>query len=452
MAQLTRRNFLKGSSSSIFLTRVAPLATTASLLAVDESKAWVTVALAVASTVAGMVAAHNQSDGGLGAMVSANYELTRVAITKLTAIENRLTDIFTMLSGLTDEIDLLLKQETTRKLHIEMLSVVKGYHEALSSRPPELDFDTWKSERLTQHTLMVLLDRLQKARQEISVQDLVDPSTALIASTTGFVETNLKNMLGFRTYDIVGVITNVYLPWLDAILDDRRFDSAAGYTVAARQRLDKLFEQGRNNSIGKGLNMAPGAMLQACTGVDDFAPEAEFSEQVCEFDSTITRSISSQEDAPAVSTRAQDPEETHAARRSCQVATKPIPARIGDKDRLAVSLTLTEEEITVGQNNTGVLGLILTQGAEVRGLKGADILPADTFCSIETANILDRETRLKRMREMPARASSDSAYNELRNIVDLINLERQRVAYGAKTMIACQISRDNLSKLRQLYA
>jgi hypothetical protein len=203
MTNLTRRGFLNGSTSVILTSKALPFgAFLSSATASSEATAALLAAgLAAAAFAASTIAAHNRGDGGLSAMLSANFELLKIAIVKLDDIQNRLTDVYIKLMSLPSEIDDLLKQEATRKLHVEMLGVVRGYAEKLQNRDPLINFSDWQKDSRTIVDLSDLLARLQKARQEINVQDLADPSTALIASTAGFVETNIKNILGYRIYN-----------------------------------------------------------------------------------------------------------------------------------------------------------------------------------------------------------------------------------------------------------
>src|SRR5712671_2321621 len=129
MQTIARRKLLGGTASLLAL-RTFPRALVGAapmvLMGNRDAHAWVMVAVAVAATVAGMIAAHNAGDGGIGAMLSANYELLKVAISKLDDIQTRLTEIYEKIEELPDEVDRLLIKNNARQLQIQLRSVVKG--------------------------------------------------------------------------------------------------------------------------------------------------------------------------------------------------------------------------------------------------------------------------------------------------------------------------------------
>lgn len=452
MVEVTRRGFLKGSTASIINSRALPLSAFAvSALTPLDAKAWVAAALAAAGAVAGMIAAHNRGDGGLSAMLTANFDLLNVAISKLDDIQTRLTDIYVQLMGLTGEVDNLLTRAATRRLHVEMLGVVKGYEEKLLKRDPTMSFARWQKDPTTVADMSNLLARMHKARQELNVQDLADPATALVAATTGFVETNIMNVLGYGTYEITATIDVVYLPWLDGIMDSGRADSAAGYAVAAGERLKSWSEKASLNPIGKSLGMKPGnSALLACTGVNDYTPSQPINKRQCDPPSianswTPTNEFVSPSDAKARI-------ETLAYYRHCYIAhVGDTDPRVGVRDRLAISASLQETEVVLGGNQTGLLELSAPSSGEIHAAAGTPTLPDDGQCEIVTADIPGEPARVGYMKAMRRRAEADTAYAELLQIVDQINLERGRIAFGVQAVVACQSARDNLVVLREMY-
>ncbi|NTI49013.1 hypothetical protein G6L94_11870 [Agrobacterium rhizogenes] len=415
------------------------------MVATTEANAWIMAAIAVASVVASMVAAHNQTDGGVGAMLSANLELTKIAIAKLNDIETRLTDIYQQLQALPDQIDSLLKQETTRTLHIEMLSVVRGYNEKLQNRDPSIPADVWKKDRLTQVDAAKLLARLEAARQKVNVQNLLDPSTALIASSIAFVEVNLKNILGYRSYEIIGTIDNVYLPWIDAILDEKQSQSAAAYTKGARTRLDDCVAKASKNQVGQSLSMTPGATaLLACTGVKDYLASQTHIERECDYPTSAPLG----QEHPLL-WRIADRRE---ARMMCHYDKWTTPGHDGVDERLFLTTFLQEEEVVVDGQKTGLMALILSKTDEIRANAGAQGNPPNDKCEHAQFDMADPNARLQTMKGMATRVAADKAYEELAKLVDQINMERSRIAYGAQTMVACQVTRDNLGQLKRIYS
>ncbi|CAH1696798.1 conserved exported hypothetical protein [Hyphomicrobiales bacterium] len=446
MTDINRRNVLRGITSTALLTRALPLGVAGAFAFPTEGKALAMEALAVGSAVAGMIAAHNQSDGGVGAMLSANYELLKVSISKLSDIQNRLAEVYKRLDDLPTQIDALLKRETTRKLQLEMLAVVKGYHEKLLNKDPSQIFTDWQRDPLTQADLRFLLSRLQKARQEINVQDSSDPSTALVASTTAFVEVNLKNLLGYRYPEIVGTVDNIYMPWLDAILDEKRPHSAAGYTQKANQRLVATIDAILKSPLGSRLTLIPGTeALVACTGARDYVPPGHFTQR-----------------HPCPPTRHEDgqPKERFfpriwpASSRTTMLwcsETIDTPGRNGPNERIFRKVSLIEAEVMDNDTPTGVLFLSLRQEPEQRLPAGNVNLPPDTLCQVAVGDLPKPQDRLNRMYSLKNWADGNEAIKSLSEMIGAVNLERSRIAYGARTMTACEVAKRNLTDLTRLY-
>jgi hypothetical protein len=496
MITIDRRTLLLGSVST-FAARTLPRAvlgaTPILFLDTQPAQAWVMAAVAVASTVAGMIAANNRGDGGLGAMLSANYELLQVALAKLDDIQDRLTDIFKQLLDLPDKVDQLLKQQDTRRLHTELLAVVRGYTEKLTNRDPSLTDAQWCSDPNTQRDMGNLLSRLEKARQEVNVQNLLDPATALVATNLGFVETNIKNVLGYRRYEIVGTLTNIYMPWLDMILNPLRSDSTMGYTIAASKRLDEHMKSASENPIGKALGMKPGTTPLACTGVNDYTPEREEYEfespthphpvamqpgqgaETMGFTSS-GHSLSATQPSQQLSL-AQAAALTHLSPDTLgdinKLTKQPAllentgikvtvpcgwnvigvePARSGPRDRLAVDVTLKEQELIIDGKPTGILNYELVKGEERRAVAGSASVPADGQCEVQTLDMQDANARLNQMRAIPRRANAEKAYQELNQLIEQINQERCRIAFGSQAMVATQTTKQNLSELIRRYS
>jgi hypothetical protein len=152
-SSIARRELL-GRTASLLALQTLPRALVGAvsmvLMGTRDARAWVMAAVAVASTVVGMIAAHNAGDGGIGAMLSANYELLKVAISELDDIQTRLTEIYKKIAELPDEVDRLLIENNARQLQIQLRSVVRGSLEKLQNRDPALTFEQWRKDGTTQ--------------------------------------------------------------------------------------------------------------------------------------------------------------------------------------------------------------------------------------------------------------------------------------------------------------
>jgi hypothetical protein len=394
----TRRAFVHGASGSV-LSRFTPLCagvSSAALMATTNSaNAWVVAALAVASTVAGLIAAHNRSDGGATALLSANYELLKEALKKLDRMETVVTDVLQKLYELPDEIDKQLKQQNTRRLQNELGAVVTGYLETVSTKDPAQTFTAWRKSKSTQRDIGNLLSRLQKSRQELKTEGMIDPSTALVLSPLCLVEHNLLNILDDPPDRIVATLNNVYLPWLDAIVDPNMPLSAAYYTNNAAKRLNDFSSKALNHPFGRVLKMEPGTELFSCAGVNDYAPSHIGKKKIRE-------------------------------------------ERVGPRDRLAQSFELKEREFVENGRPSGLKLFDLTLGPELRYVADQPDT-GDEHCNVVTADIYDSDARLGAMHGN-ARWVDDHKvrYDSFSKLVESINTERARYAFGLSTETAKQ--------------
>jgi hypothetical protein len=120
---------------------------------------------------------------------------------------------------------------------------------------------------------------------------------------------------------------------------------------------------------------------------------------------------------------------------------------------LARSVTLAEKELVVDDTATGVMILELRQLDEVRGVPGQQGLPKDERCQIQTADLGNNaRKRLRYMRRMSRRVSQEKEFDELGIIVDQINLERSRIAFGSRAMAATEIAKQNAKTLLDHYS
>lgn len=458
---MDRRKFLK-STVLIFSARTigkaAFVGTPLLTLFPSLAQAWVQVAIAVASMVASMVAANNRSDGGIGEIISANYQLLKVALQKLTEIQTELAAVLTKLDELPDQIDQLLKQQDTRRLQTELLAVIRGYVELLKSHDPSISDEQWRTNPNTQRVFSQLLFRLESARQQVNVLNLTDPVTALVACPLGFVETNLKNLLGYNNFEITSTIREVYLPWLNSVVDPSNPNSAMSYAMSAKNRLTDQMKAASLNPIGASLKMVPSSVLLACTGVNDHDDAEWLNDDIgCyQFNElapyNLVKPAASFDPIDSRPQSAPLTEPNQVARRMCHGSLKIRNARDGAHDRLALDVTLKEEELKIDGKPTGILNFVLEKASDRRANAGDPAVPSDSLCQIDTASIPDANARLAHMQAMKRRTDMSATFDALSLIIDQINFERSRIALGSNAVVAAEVGIQNLHELLRRYS
>ncbi|MGX1151400.1 hypothetical protein [Bradyrhizobium ottawaense] len=461
MGDLSRRTLLVGTGY-LFSSRTILLGSTSvtALIASNQkANAWVMAAIAVASVVAGLIAANNRSDGGAMALISASYELLQVALSKLDQIQTQVIEILQKIEQLPDEIDKRLRQQNTRRLQNELNAVVLGYVEKLNQKDPRQPFPEWRRNENTRRDIAQLLARLQKSRQELRTDGLVDPATTLVVSSLTLVEHSLLNILDYRPAEITATLKQVYLPWFEAILDPHNILSAADYTNSASKRLADLAKKASENPIGKQLGLKDGSGLLACVGVNDFTPahNETTGELVCDGEPT---SYPGSAATPHPVTKIAfpfdrgrlDAVDATYARLRCRSEKVPVPARVGPHDRLAQHYSLADKELVLENGKpSGQMLLEFKVDAEKQDISGNPGVPPDGNCEIVQEDIQDPKARLARMHTLSRWVNAQKAEAEFAAIIDLINTDRTRFAFGFSAMTAAETAKQNITQLVRQY-
>ena len=457
MLDLSRRSFVGGAGSLLTsrLTLQAGVSTSALLLAPAPARAWVMAALAVAGIIAGLIAANNRSDGGAMALLTANYELLKVALTKLDQIQSSVTEILAQIQQLPGVIDSMLKQENTRRLQNELNAVVLGYVEKLNQKDPAQSFLDWRISETTRRDIANLLARLQKSRQELRTEGLTDPATALVLSPLVMVEHSLLNILQYRGAEIVATLNQIYVPWFNSVLDAQTPTSAASYTNGAASRLKDFMKKASESSLGKQFGMKPGQKLIACVGLNDFAPAHEVPTgkfnctgmPASEAGDTWFARVSPDWFVPK-----SDGEPSTEARTKCEPIFRGVAARVGASDRMAQDAVLEESEFISDKNeHSGLLLFKLSMGSLRRNVAGRAGIPDDKLCKIVTADVQAPDSRLAVMTAGKDWVAGMGAYQQFKSLIDSINTERTRYAFGLSAMISAETAKQNIAQAIKNY-
>jgi hypothetical protein len=460
-----------------------------------EAFPWMIV-IAAASMAANQMAANARGDGGVGAMLEANILLVQVAIGKLETLQKMVGEILLQLKQLPDEIDRSLKQENTRRLQVELYAVINGYFEELQSRQAFSSDKEWRTEpkrRRIEH----LLDRLTEARQNLRVEGMIDPATALIVSSLPFVENSIRNILEFAPKDLKSTLETAYLPWLDSIVNPAAQGSAADYANSAAARLSQKMKAAAESVLGKRLGMMPGTALLSCSGVNDYAPSQFVNPHNCtgilggnpggaqrfivldpssstfasdlmaafnasahsvfpvprdESSTSNLRNILGIEVGSADDVRLLQTSKTKdgsllIAAVTCTYDT--IPERFGPRERLLRRARLAESELLVDGKGSGVrvLGLAI----ENEQVENADAsTPPD--CDIVGANLPNGPKRLAFMQRMNSTEIGRREYERFAMMLEDINAERSRYALGLSAVINAETARQNVRELIGRYS
>lgn len=393
--KLSRRALLSGLAEALAvaaqpraITLLLGEAATGSAVGLFPRRAYafaVTAALVAGATIANLIAAHNRRDTSVLVLGAINNEL-QVAVKQLADIQTSVARVYRELSTLPDKIDALLRQQDVRQLQHKIMGITDLYNEQLQFLSNYNSSYNWLTKQRISE-LEQYLTALRVARATFRrTNSPNDPTAALIAPSTAFLEVNLLTLTGRDSTTIQGTIQDVYLPWLKAILDPDNPNSAAGYTAASADRQSHLMQTAGSTKLGHALAMKPGTVLAGCVGVNDFDP-AHNKERLCFKPDPNMLYRQPQSEIRDVSFLALRPE-------SCGIH---VPDRKGRYDRLWQYVTLKSTNLGIKEPaSKPVWGLKLIKHSPVRkefqwgkaSPTSDQAYPGDSACTIHTKTCL----------------------------------------------------------------
>ncbi|TPQ31550.1 hypothetical protein C2U70_23925 [Bradyrhizobium guangdongense] len=442
----------------------------------------VTIALAVGSFLAHQIAAANSTDGGLSDLAKANHDLLLVALAKLDRIENLLADVYKAVANLPNEIDKILARHETQDLQADLASVINGYRELISNKDPKDSDAQWLSRKSTQTQIQSYYARLLQARQKADVKKLFDPTTALLVGPSAMVENGLLVLSGESAHGIKKTLTDTYLAWLNKMENAEIVGSAAHYVKSAAQRHAELSSVASQTPLGRGFDFPSGSKssavghafdgetrsaLAACAG---FNNSRAGSGRYCDDERRPgNRNFAllggdgkelSNDDYMAVF-GTTNPDSKTVLKNAQQIldkgfvlaaCTPAVPAVTEPHERLYRRAKLSEVELVDEKMQPlGVKVWSLEALPETRGVAGQADVPHDGSCQIVNEYSDDSGARLNRMRSLDAWAAGDRNYTAFSSLLDQINTERARFAFGLQALIATQAARQSIEKVISSY-
>lgn len=483
MGGANRRLFLSGMGS-ILLRRAVPAFGGGMLASVSTpANAWVLQALGIVSSITGMLG--GRSDGGVGAMLQANHDQLKLALSSLADLHRELGDVLKAVENLSGDIDRRLTNAKIRDFYRDIRAVEDGYESTLNRKDAALTFEQWRLLPTTQSDVSNYYYRIKNARELIQAERLSDPATALVASSSCYVEIGLRALMGASSSDLQG-ITDDYVKWFKVILDPAVEGSAAHYAVSARDRLADLEKAAAESEFGKAYGIDPGQKFFVCTGVNDYKKEVNYRmrlpgcKEFLQGPSQETRKFAARGDffdSYRDSAEASTSDGPAAARLDYgvghELSATPASAatgagwseaqygpcehhvydagRNGPHERLASDVVLREVEFAWKGQPTGLLQLQVDLQADRFGIAGQEGLPADANCSVDTIDMAAQDARRRHMSTMAKRRTAEEALARFRLIVADMNQERARAMFGVQAMLAAEKARQKLAELRRQY-
>lgn len=370
-------------------------------------------ALAVASVVAGMIAAHNRRDSG-GTVLSAMNQKLDVLINQVASVQQSVAVVLDQLAALPERIDELLRENETRKGRIAIKSALGRYTDQIRSiRSGYPTLEAYRQDSRAMADLQAVLNAFYDAWGTLKAQDAYDPYTALLVPSAIALEHSMLLLRGDQPHAIVARMER-NLEWFDKVADAAVPTSAAAYRAGAATRLQALVEKASATHFGSALGMKPGTALYECVGVDDHTPSV----------------------SPRIRYRPTGNMDTAVD----HIPGKP--ARHGPRERMYANVAFEERPVTVPARSIGaeqdatadftipVLTRLPNSGVLLAGDPQVSALPA----RVQTLDERDGSRRAAIMSDMLARSPRAADFQALDTLLPQIAKERARVSFATAAL------------------
>lgn len=138
----------------------------------------ITIALAVGSAVAGLIAAHNRSDGGLSAILKSTLSYQRVIADQLQALSKGLENVLRKIDEILPGVNDLLTQHRLKALRTEIGAAALTYIKEMQRASQFASFQEWQNHHLTKEALLHIFKQTIAARNNLESTGARDPITA----------------------------------------------------------------------------------------------------------------------------------------------------------------------------------------------------------------------------------------------------------------------------------
>jgi hypothetical protein len=236
--------FARKSSAHALRNFMALFATSgAALLPTRVAAEPVTIALAVASTVAGLIAANNRSDGGMGAILKTTLEYQRVMSQQLLSLQQGMGELLVKVNALPGEIQRQLHQERLNALHAKLGGLVVRYHQEASVRASRFNsYQEWTEDNNTKVVLNDILIQLDQVAGEVVRGRWIDALTALYLPSAVYTSLAVRGALGERPEQLKAEAQR-YLDLFQLVESDDEFGSAASDLVIRSSNVEQATKE-----------------------------------------------------------------------------------------------------------------------------------------------------------------------------------------------------------------
>lgn len=156
-----------------------------------------TAGIVIATAVAGLVASHNRSDGGSGAMLKASVQYQRVIADQLASVQMGLASVLDAIKDVRKEILLSEHRSRLAQLHSLLGVQVERYSQEVINRGSRFDtYESWLKNENTRSRLQDISNHLDTAAATIRQGRHLDAITALYLPSAAYASLAVRSALG----------------------------------------------------------------------------------------------------------------------------------------------------------------------------------------------------------------------------------------------------------------
>ncbi len=402
---VTRRRLLVSTTAAAG-SRLLPLTALPAFLAPAPAHAQVAEGIAIASAIAGMIAAHNRREG---AMLPAMNEKLDLLIEQVASLQQGVSVVLDRLAALPAQFDDLLKENEARNTRLAVEAALASYGKL--SRRFRRDYgsvDEFRRDAFVMAHVQDIADRLDQAMSTLQSMGEYGPTTALLVPSAIALERSLMILRGVAPAKVAGAMEEERF-WFDKVLDLKEGKSVVSYKAAAEDRRSRFEADAAANSFGRAFGMRPGTVLYEGVGVNDYWGGIR----------------SRLHHVPGTSGELDwdDPGE---------------PPRHGPQERMIANATLTEVVVMVSAADAkapqdvpaGFSKLVAKQEPPSGVFAATDPRIAGVPFRIQTLDLPDGAKREIVMRDMLAKSPRWSEFEAFQHLLAKIAVEKARITFA----------------------
>lgn len=209
----------------------------------------VTICLAIASTIAGVIAANNRTDNGIGAVLKANLEYQKTMAVQLSNIQQNMALLLEKVNNLPGEMKKILYIDRLESLHSDIgVQIIRYTQEATVRASTFKSYEAWSKDLQTQTVLRSVMNNLDQLEAKVLHDRWFDSVSALYLISAVFTSLSARSVLGDKQPQLMAEAQR-YLDIFHIISSIDESGSSASSLSIHKSNLDQLESQLRKQGF-----------------------------------------------------------------------------------------------------------------------------------------------------------------------------------------------------------